>query len=125
MPSPIDEVLAFFAEWVTVDRMREAMRDRFTPETVWENVGIATTIGIEQGIAFSDGFLAQFGVARGEVVIDHIAASGQSVLTERSDIFYDAAGTQLMSIKLMGILEMDGPRILRWRDYCDTKGAGF
>ncbi len=124
MSDALTEVLAFFDEWgLGKADMIEAMRRRFTPETVWENVGIATTVGFDQAMMFLDGFGAQYPFERGEVVVHHAAAKGNVVLTERTDIFYDADGKQIISIKLMGIFEMDGPKILAWRDYFDTKGG--
>jgi limonene-1,2-epoxide hydrolase len=118
------EVLAFFEEWgLAKSDMIEAMRRRFTPETVWENVGVATTVGFDQAMMFLDGFSAQFDFERGEVIVHNIATAGNVVLTERTDNFYDAAGKQIVSIKLMGIFEMQGSKILAWRDYFDTKGG--
>ncbi len=122
MRQPIDEVLGFFAEWATVPMMLASMRARFTDATVWENVGLATTVGAEAAVAFMDGFNKQFDIVRGEVVVDHIAAVGNFVLTERTDIFYRADNSVAASIRLMGVFEMDGPRIVKWRDYFDTKG---
>jgi limonene-1,2-epoxide hydrolase len=119
--SASDEVLAFFEEWSTAASMMEAIRRRFTPETVWENVGLSRTVGAEEAVAFTEVFFKQANIARGEVVVDHIAQSGDVVLTERSDIFYDSDGKHALTIKLMGALEMDGPRILSWRDYFDTR----
>jgi limonene-1,2-epoxide hydrolase len=124
MRQPIDEVLAFFEEWATVPMMLASMRARFTDATIWENVGLSTTVGAEQAVAFMDGFNKQLDITRGEVVVDHIAAAGNVVLTERTDIFYRADGSTAVSIKLMGVFEMDGAKIIKWRDYFDTKGFG-
>ncbi|MDB5687699.1 MAG: hypothetical protein JWR77_2288 [Rhizorhabdus sp.] len=123
MADALTEVLAFFDEWAVKDVMIAAMRRRFTDETVWENVGIATTVGFDQAMMFLDGFSAQYPFERGEVIVHHAAARDNIVLTERTDNFYNAAGDRVVSIKLMGIFEMDGPRIVAWRDYFDTKGG--
>jgi len=120
MSQPIDEVLSFFTEWGSIDAMYESIRRRFTPDTVWDNVGFAKTVGPDEAVAFMDSFVRQAKVTGGHVVTHHIAAIGSVVLTERTDIFYDAAGTEVLSIPLMGIFEMDGPRVLAWRDYSDV-----
>lgn len=125
MPTPTEEVLAFFAEWGDARQTREAIAKRFTEETVWENVGIITTTGIQAATNFSDQFMGQYGIWRAEVAMDHVAATDNVVLTERRDIFFGADGHHMLTLKVMGILEMDGPRILKWRDYADIKGAGF
>src|SRR3546814_5128335 len=64
--SAVDEVLAFFSEWgPTIKDMRDSMERRFTPETVWENVGASKTVGSEQALAFTDAFNAQMSVEIG------------------------------------------------------------
>ena len=49
---------------------------------------------------------------------------GNVVLTERTDNFHDKDGNLSVSLVLMGRFEMDGPRIVSWRDYFDT-AKGF
>src|SRR3546814_1282872 len=67
--SAVDEVLAFFSEWgPTLTDMRDSMERRFTPETVWENVGASKTVGREQEMAFTDAFNAQMSVASAEAI---------------------------------------------------------
>ena len=123
MSNPTDEVVAFFNEWKTPEQMRASFEARFTAETIWENVGVKRTVGIEQALKFVDGFNAKLKVGRVEVTIDHIAATGNVVLHERSETFCRADGSKITSVRVMGILEMDGPKILAWREYFDTKGS--
>ena len=63
--------------------MHEAIRAYFTPTTVWENVGLVVTTGIDEAL----GVLAQFNQAMGIDAIDiemlAIVADGDRVLTER------------------------------------------
>jgi limonene-1,2-epoxide hydrolase len=122
MPGPIDEVLAFFREWATTPEMVASFRARFTPQTVWENIGAARTVGAEEAVALLDALNDKAGITEGEVVVHHIAAAGPIVLTERTDIFYRADGGLAVSIRVMGAFEMDGPKILGWRDYFDPRG---
>lgn len=123
---PLAEVLAFFEEWrPSLDAMCAALAKRFTDKTVWENVGISRTVGLAEAMAFMDGFAGMYPIAACEVIVHHVAVSGNAVLIERTDNFYDENGTLVLSIPLMGVLEMDGPRITAWRDYFDTaKGLG-
>jgi limonene-1,2-epoxide hydrolase len=120
------EVLAFFEEWKpTLGDMLASMERRFIDRTVWENVGISKTIGFTEAKAFMDGFAQMYPIESGEVIVHHIAANGNVVLTERTDNFHDKDGNLLVSIKLMGTFEMDGEKIVAWRDYFDTaKGFG-
>ena len=126
LSTPLDEVLAFFGEWKpTLADMLASMERRFTAETVWENVGISRTTGFAEAKAFMDGFAQMYPIESGEVIVHHAAAEGNVVLTERTDNFYDREGKQLVSIPLMGVFEMDGSKIIAWRDYFDTaKGFG-
>lgn len=49
-----------------------------------------------------------------------IAADGNQVLTERLDRFERNDGREIGAAKVMGILELDGNRIIAWRDYFDV-----
>lgn len=121
MSDALAEVQAFFTEWrPTLADMLAAMDRRFTNETVWENVGLSKTVGFAEAKAFMDGFAQMYPIESAEVIVHHIAAHGNIVLTERTDNFFDAMGRQIVSIKLMGVFEMDGPKIVAWRDYFDT-----
>jgi limonene-1,2-epoxide hydrolase len=122
MSDALAEVLEFFREWEpSKEAMIASMRRRFTPTTVWENVGLVTTTGIDEALGFLESFAAQANFATARVIVHHAAAVGNVVLTERDDDFFDAAGKKVLSIRLMGVFEMDGPRVLAWRDYFDTK----
>src|SRR3546814_15629717 len=79
--------------------------------SVWENVGASKTVGSEQALAFTDAFNAQMSVARAEVIVHHIAAAGNAVLTERTDLFYNAEGETVFAIKLMGVLRSEERRV--------------
>ncbi len=120
------EVLAFFDEWKpTLANMMASMEKRFTDQTVWENVGISKTTGFAEAKAFMAGFAHMYPIESGEVIVHHIASTGNVVLTERTDNFHDKNGKLIISLKLMGVFEMDGDKIVSWRDYFDTaKGFG-
>jgi limonene-1,2-epoxide hydrolase len=49
-----------------------------------------------------------------------LAETGNTVLTERIDYIFDAAGNGLMTVPVMGIFEIAGGKITAWRDYFDT-----
>lgn len=125
MGSALSEVLSFFDEWKpTLADMLAAMEKRFTDGTVWENVGLSRTVGFAEAKAFMEGFAQLKPIESGEVIVHHAAEIGDVVLTERTDNFLDKDGNLIVSIKLMGVFEMDGPKIVAWRDYFDT-AKGF
>jgi limonene-1,2-epoxide hydrolase len=118
MSSPIETVTAFCAEWgKNKQAMFDSFRHYFTPTTVWENVGLATTTGIDEALGLMQGFE---GVETIRVDMVTIAADGNKVLTERVDTMVGADGKDMMGIRLMGIFEVEGDKIANWRDYFDT-----
>ena len=123
--SALAEVLAFFDEWrPSLADMLASMERRFTDSTVWENVGVSRTVGFAEAKDVMDAFAEMKPIERGEVIVHLSAQVGNVVFTERTDNFYDKDGNQIISIRLMGVFEMDGPKIVAWRDYFDT-AKGF
>lgn len=121
MSEALNEVLTFFEEWKpSLAAMLASMDKRFTDQTVWENVGLSKTTGFAEAEAFMEGFAQMHPIDTAEVIVHHAAAHGNVVLTERTDNFFDKDGKQIVSIKLMGVFEMNGPKIIAWRDYFDT-----
>lgn len=125
MSGALAEVLAFFDEWQpTLVDMLASMEKRFTDTTVWENHGVSRTVGFAEASAFMTAFAQIKPIESAEVIVHHAAAVGNVVLTERTDNFHDKDGNLIVSLVLMGRFEMDGPRIVSWRDYFDT-AKGF
>jgi len=121
MTDPIEVVTAFCAECGKgKEAMQAAIRRYFREDTVWENVGLAQTTGVEEALALLTGFEAQAGAACFDVEMLAIAAQGNRVLTERLDRMLTASGDVVMPLRLMGIFEVDGDKITAWRDYFDT-----
>ncbi|HEX7929400.1 MAG TPA: limonene-1,2-epoxide hydrolase family protein, partial [Sphingomicrobium sp.] len=92
----------------------------FTPDTVWENHGLITTRGPEEAIGFYDQFSAATGMKGMRIDVTAIAETGRKVLTERVDYILGAGGETVMTVPVMGIFEVEGGRIIAWRDYFDT-----
>lgn len=122
MPTPIENVTAFFAAYPE-NGGRVAIQQWFTPSTVWVNEGVATTTGIDEAIAFIDALEKASGIATVRFEMLAIAADGNRVLTERLDRFERADGSEIGATKVMGILELDGDQIVAWRDYFDVNFA--
>lgn len=116
MTTPIEIVSKFCAAFPE-DGGRAAIRRWFSPDTVWDNVGITSTTGIEEAIGFIDGLEKSMGIATVRIEMLAIAATGNRVLTERLDIFERADGSEIGRTTLMGIYELDGDHIAAWRDY--------
>lgn len=117
MPTPTQLVQEFLDRWAIPGGLDQSFRDAFTPATVWENVGMAVTTGAEEAIAFNRTFETQYGLATIKVDMLAIAADGNRVLTERVDHLLRDDGSVIMSARCMGVFEVEGDRIVAWRDF--------
>jgi len=124
MATPIAVVEAFLTAFNQgSEGMYRAIREYFTPATVWENVGLATTTGIDEALALVTGFHDSMAIASIRIEILAIAVDGRKVLTERIDRLFNDAGAELAAPAVMGIFEVEADRIVAWRDYFDTAAA--
>jgi limonene-1,2-epoxide hydrolase len=123
MPTPAAIVTEFLALWERPGGLNQAVRDYFLPTTVWENVGMATTTGIDEAIALNDSLAASLGMAAIRVENLAVVEGGGKVLTERIDHLLGGDGRVLMSAPCMGAFDVAGGKITAWRDYFDTAGA--
>jgi limonene-1,2-epoxide hydrolase len=106
----------FFGRWSISKAVAMAAFDEFfTPETLWENVGLVTTVGIEEAKALVDAEPPGFDT----MIVDFkfIVSQGPNVFTERVDDFYNAAGDLLMSARVAGVAEIRDGRIIAMREY--------
>jgi limonene-1,2-epoxide hydrolase len=94
--------------------------DYFDETTVWENIGIARTVGPTEAAAFARAFPIRFDHMR----IDDLVLSGvgNRVYAERLDHFCAQDGAIILTVRALGVLEIEGGKIVRWRDYFDTAG---
>jgi limonene-1,2-epoxide hydrolase len=121
MSDPIETVKAFLAALDSgIEGGEAALRKYFTPETTWEMVGVGTMIGPEGAIKVMHDEYPSRGAATLKIDILSIAASGNTVLTERVDRLLTADGTEIHSARMMAAFEVSGGKILATREYFDT-----
>lgn len=119
---PAASVTAFL-DVLSEEGLAESFHRWFTPATVWENVGLVTTTGVEESLAMMDRFAEQSGLAGIRIETLAIAAQGNTVLTERVDYMVDGDGAVIVPLRLMGVFDLDADgRIIRWSDYFDVAG---
>jgi limonene-1,2-epoxide hydrolase len=92
----------------------------FDDKTVWENVGMARTVGREEAITFARSFPVDFAYMTVEDLT--LAASGNTVFAERIDHFVRADGKIMLTIRVNGVFLVEGLKLREWRDYFDTAG---
>ncbi|MCL6317554.1 hypothetical protein EXT67_14705 [Pectobacterium atrosepticum] len=75
---------------------------------------------MDEALALIDKLEEAFGITTVRIEMLSIAADGNKVLTGRFDRFERADGSEIGAAKVMGILKLDGDKIIAWRDYFDT-----
>jgi limonene-1,2-epoxide hydrolase len=110
--TPLATVEAFLARINALDL--DGACALLAEDVVYDNVPMPTV----QGRAAARAFLGQLPATRMDWEVHAIAATGNTVLTERTDRFTLADGRRL-EIRVMGAFEVAGGQITHWRDYFD------
>ena len=92
----------------------------FDDATTWENVGVSKTVGPGEAADFARAFPVKFDRMRIEDLV--LSGAGNRVYAERLDHFCASDGTVILTVRALGVLEIEGRKITRWRDYFDTAG---
>jgi limonene-1,2-epoxide hydrolase len=113
MSTPTQVVQEFCAAFATkdVDTISSLLAD----DVVYHNVGMAPAVGKEASVAMIQGFLDM--AEKITFAIHRIAASGDSVLTERTDTFTINGADSPVAV--MGTFDLRDGKIVAWRDYFD------
>lgn len=113
--TPQETVEAFIGHWNACDIY--AMLALCADDIVYHNIPMEPVHGTTAMQAMVEGFLGD--IERCDWQTHAIAANGNVVLTERTDIFHFKDGRRA-AIRVMGTFEIgaDG-RIAGWRDYFD------
>jgi limonene-1,2-epoxide hydrolase len=112
---PIHVVRRFCESWSTHDL--DKIMSGFTDDAVWHNMPLDPVNGADAVRTAIAEFLDSAGSV--DFRIDHIAAQGDTVLTERVDIM-EMQG-RAVELPVMGTFEVRDGRIARWRDYFDMR----
>jgi len=108
----IATVQRFCDAWSDFDL--KTIADFFTDDAVYHNIPIQAVQGKDAIQSMIQGFMTPFTGA--EWIVEKIAASGDSVLTERVDKFL---GEKPVALRVMGVFELREGKIAAWRDYFD------
>lgn len=110
-----DLVRRFCEEWGKGSDV-DTLASYFTDDAVYHNIPIDPVTGRDSIKTTIAGFTT--GVDKIEFRVHHIAANGNVVMTERTDVFF--AGPKTIELPVMGTFEVtaDG-KISAWRDYFD------
>jgi len=118
MTSPSDAVREFCSAFAAKDLATiERLLD---DKAVYHNVGMEPAVGKDASIASIKGFLDMSEVLAFD--IHHLAAEGDTVLTERTDTMTVNGITA--PIAVMGAFDVRDGLIVAWRDYFDMGLVG-
>ena len=109
----VDLIRRFCAAWGTEDL--DTIVGYFTDDAVYHNMPVAPVVGPAQIRATIEGFTT--GVESVEFEVRAIAGVGDTVLTERLDVFVLPNGR--IELPVMGTFEVRDGKIAAWRDYFD------
>ena len=113
--TPQATVETFIAHWNACDI--DAMLSLCAEDIVYHNIPMEPVVGTAQMREMVSGFLAN--IEKCDWQTHAIAANGNTVLTERTDIFHFTDGRRA-AIRVMGTFDLDAEgRIAGWRDYFD------
>ncbi len=105
-----------------VKRDAEAMRPLVANNAVYQNIGMEASQGVDAIIANLAGQFGMFPDSY-EYRLQHVAAEGDVVMTERLDMIKGPDGT-LHGVPVMGTFVVTDGKISRWTDYWDTSLPG-
>jgi len=118
--TPVETVQAFFAD-VAQRGPHPAYERWMATDVLWTNVGRPACHGPQEMIALEQRTGQELGFARWDAELRAIAADGDVVLTDRLDRIYDADGSVVLEIDVMGSLRVVDGRIAEWREYFDVE----
>jgi limonene-1,2-epoxide hydrolase len=111
--TPIEVVERFCASIASGDL--DSVIAFFTDDAVYHNIPMDPVVGPAAIRATIEGFTGM--VESLEFRMVHISASGNTVLTERVDVFNFP--TSKIELPVMGAFDVVGEQITGWRDYFD------
>lgn len=118
--TPSQIVTAFLDAWAGGKAsLQQAFEDYLAEDVDYENVDLTHTRTRDEAKQLIDNFME--GLDHITLDIPAIAEVENKVLTERVDYLRRADGSLLIAIRVMGIFEVEGGRIVRWRDYFDGR----
>jgi limonene-1,2-epoxide hydrolase len=88
----------------------------FAEDAVYHNIPVEPAVGHDAILALLNMFMDA--IDRLEFQVRNIATAGDTVLTERVDVFHLANGGKI-ELPVMGTFEVRDGRIVAWRDYFD------
>jgi limonene-1,2-epoxide hydrolase len=114
-----EDVVRRFCSAVSA-RDTEILRPMLGDNVVYHNIPLEPSQGIDATLEALATLFVMFDEITFEIV--HLAATGNTVLTERVDLLRTARAEAMLPV--MGSFDVKNGRIVAWRDYFDIAQAG-
>ncbi|MCK9248131.1 MAG: nuclear transport factor 2 family protein [Solirubrobacteraceae bacterium] len=122
--APLEVVERFVARWgVSFDEMLRAFTDTIAPGARWDQRPMAVTHGQDEAVALLRRMRDRMGLATIDVDTVRAAVAGDVVHTERVDHLRRDDGTLIVSVRIAGVMVVEGGRITDWAEYFDLSSA--
>ena len=116
--TPEEVVRAVLGAWRRLDV--DELAGNFATDAEWDNVPIGVVSGHDEIRKAISGYVSR--TTSAEIEILYLAVTGRTVLTERVDHFrWDG---QAVDSRVMGAFDIEGEKIVSWRDYFDMSHSG-
>jgi len=113
-----DDAIALVTEFCAAfgnGKKPDEIVEYFTADAVYHNIPVDPAVGHDAILALLNMFMAA--IDRLEFQVRNIAATGNTVMTERLDVFHLPNGK--IELPVMGTFEVKDGKIAAWRDYFD------
>ncbi|MGE4425380.1 MAG: limonene-1,2-epoxide hydrolase family protein [Solirubrobacteraceae bacterium] len=122
--APLAVVERFLARWaVSFDEMLLAFADTIAPGARWDQRPMAVTHGPDEAVELLRRMHGRMGLATIDVDTVRAAVAGGVVHTERVDHLRRDDDTLIVSVRLAGVMVVEGGRITDWAEYFDLASA--
>ena len=110
----------FLEAFATTETLLAAFGEQLAEGIDWHNIGLSRTTGRDQAISALTAMLGP-NVRGFDVELQHVARSGQTVLTERHERLVNQDGSIVFEAQVAAGFDFDAAGlIVAWREYQDT-----
>jgi limonene-1,2-epoxide hydrolase len=106
-------IRSFIAAWSRLDP--KEIVEYFAEDGVYHNMPMGPVAGRDNVEKLIRGFIGSWSETKWELL--HVLSSGNVVVTERIDRI--RAGDKSVALPVVGVFELEGGKIAKWRDYFD------
>jgi limonene-1,2-epoxide hydrolase len=117
----VEIVRTFFEAYGdTYQDVRNSFERYLSENCEWVNPGMPTAHGRNAILELLDASHKALGLEGTPVTIRNVAGNENIVFVERVDKLVGPGGHVLLDLPVVGVFEVEGDRIVRWREYADS-----